>query len=309
MWNINAQQGRIPCAIFTKFAEFVPHFRLRYALKFRWIYSRRYGVTGVLSWGVQLPQNFKRPLAAKLCVRSPNVFEVQERARGPLSPCQVWWGSDFNRRRGSQKRWVFCLSFCLFCLSVRHAFGRQRLCDRFRHEGVGVQKRFWYRCVGKVCSCAPVFNFVRLLPTGDTTKCRIPKNGKKWGFSPPQDDRINRSRRNFAGKRNLYCGTTIAHQISPLSVKGGVGTAAFKSVKIGPKLWFFGHRKPTQWTHSDEIWPVSADLGSALVHQIWPSSVKEGRYRSLKNVKICPKLWFLATGSRHNEHIQMKFGV
>jgi len=24
MWNINAPQGRIPCAIFTKFAEFVP---------------------------------------------------------------------------------------------------------------------------------------------------------------------------------------------------------------------------------------------------------------------------------------------
>jgi len=32
---------------------------------------------------------------------------------------------------------------CLFvCLSFRHAFERQRLCARFRHEGVGVQKRF-----------------------------------------------------------------------------------------------------------------------------------------------------------------------
>jgi len=29
MWNINAPQGRIPCAIFTKFAAFVRHFRLR----------------------------------------------------------------------------------------------------------------------------------------------------------------------------------------------------------------------------------------------------------------------------------------
>ena len=30
-----------------------------------------------------------------------------------------------------------------FCLSiVRHAFERQSLCARFRHEGVGVQKRF-----------------------------------------------------------------------------------------------------------------------------------------------------------------------
>ena len=33
-------------------------------------------------------------------------------------------------------------SFCLFCLFVRHAFERQSLCTRFRHEGVGVQKRF-----------------------------------------------------------------------------------------------------------------------------------------------------------------------
>jgi len=29
MWNINAPQGRIPYAIFTKFAEFVPCFRMR----------------------------------------------------------------------------------------------------------------------------------------------------------------------------------------------------------------------------------------------------------------------------------------
>ena len=34
---------------------------------------------------------------------------------------------------------VFCLFVCLF---VHHAFERQRLCARFRCEGVGVQKRF-----------------------------------------------------------------------------------------------------------------------------------------------------------------------
>jgi len=44
-----------------------------------------------------LPPNFQRPLATKLCVRPPNLLEVQEHARGPLSPCQVWWGSDFTR--------------------------------------------------------------------------------------------------------------------------------------------------------------------------------------------------------------------
>jgi len=43
----------------------------------------------------------------------------------------------------------------------------------------------------KVCSCAPVFNFLRLPPTDDTTKyadCRSPKNGKIWGFTPLESD-------------------------------------------------------------------------------------------------------------------------
>jgi len=61
---------------------------------------------------------------AKLCVRPPNVLEVRERARGPLSPCQVSWGSDITRRLGSQKGWVFlfvCFFVCLFVtlLNVR----------------------------------------------------------------------------------------------------------------------------------------------------------------------------------------------
>jgi len=47
---------------------------------------------------------FSVPLAAKLCIRPPNVLEVQERARGPLSPYQVWYGSDFTRRRVGEKR-------------------------------------------------------------------------------------------------------------------------------------------------------------------------------------------------------------
>jgi len=43
----------------------------------------------------------------------------------------------------------FCLFVCLFsvCLFVLLAFERQRLCTRFRHEGVSVQKRFWCRWV------------------------------------------------------------------------------------------------------------------------------------------------------------------
>ena len=36
---------------------------------------------------------------------------------------------------------------------------------------------------------------------------------------------------------------------------------------------------------------------------------KTGSLQESLNVKICPKLWFLAIGSGYNEHIQMKFGV
>jgi len=38
--------------------------------------------------------------------------------------------------------WPKTLSFLSVCLFVRHAFECQRLCARFRYEGVGVQKRF-----------------------------------------------------------------------------------------------------------------------------------------------------------------------
>jgi len=44
--------------------------------------------------------------------------------------------------------------------------------------------------LGKVCRCAPVFNFLRRLLLGDTTI-----------FLLPEGDRINRSRRNLARKR------------------------------------------------------------------------------------------------------------
>jgi len=124
MWNLNAPQGRIPCAIFTKFAEFVPHFRMRQLSKCGWICWRGYGVMGVLSWGGLVCPKFSAPPSGETMCQTPNVLEVQERAWGPLSLCQVCWGSDFTCRRGGQKRWVFCL---FVCLSVRHAFERQSL--------------------------------------------------------------------------------------------------------------------------------------------------------------------------------------
>jgi len=34
---------------------------------------------------------------------SAEFLALQERAEGPLSPCQDWWGSDLTHRRGGQK--------------------------------------------------------------------------------------------------------------------------------------------------------------------------------------------------------------
>ena len=48
-------------------------------------------------------------------------------------------GARISPAAGVAKNVEFFLSVCL---SVRHAFERQSLCARFRHEGDGVQKRF-----------------------------------------------------------------------------------------------------------------------------------------------------------------------
>ena len=73
---------------------------------------------GLLSYGgFKLPPNFQRLVAAKLCVRPPKVFEVQERAQGPLSPCQVWW-ARISPATGAAKtlRFFVCLLVCLFVM-------------------------------------------------------------------------------------------------------------------------------------------------------------------------------------------------
>ena len=68
------------------------------AAKF-WMYLlkrlRSYGGFKVKEW---VRPNLQRSLAAKLYVGAPTVLEVQGRARGPLSPCLIWWSSDFGGR-------------------------------------------------------------------------------------------------------------------------------------------------------------------------------------------------------------------
>jgi len=59
-------------------------------------------------WGFKLRTSgypkFSAPSSGETMRQALKVLEVQERARGPLSSCIAWWGSDFTRRRGGQKR-------------------------------------------------------------------------------------------------------------------------------------------------------------------------------------------------------------
>ena len=55
---------------------------------------------------------------------------------------------------------------------------------------------------GKVCSCLPMLNFLRLMPIATSLNAKVQKRQKtaKIGVFR-RHSRINRSRRNFAGKR------------------------------------------------------------------------------------------------------------
>ena len=103
------------------------------------------------------------------------------------------------------------------------------------------------------------------------------KNGKTCGFSPPQDDRINRPRRNFARKRMPW----VCYSTPNLALIGKRGSVQErpKVSKFAQNCGFWSPEADTM-NPSDEIWQVRVDRGSAIAHQIWPSSVKGGRYRS-----------------------------
>jgi len=78
--------------------------------------------------------------------------------------------------------------------------------------------------------------------------------------------------------------------------------------KFTPKLWFLAtgsrHNEHIQMKFGLQVYCLCCTTPNlALVAK------RESVQEPPKNVKICPKLWFLATGSRHNEHIHMKFGL
>ena len=175
-----------------------------------WICSRGYGVMGVLSWRCLVIPKFSAPFRGETMRQTPKVLEVQERARGPLSPCQVWWGSDFIRRRGGQKRWVFVyLSVCLFVsLFVRQFLNVKKLRPillwrRWSTETILIplgRGRFVV-----VHPCSTLSDCCQLTPLN----AEVQNMAKIGGFSPPEDDRIKWSRRNLARKhRPRVCYST-----------------------------------------------------------------------------------------------------
>ena len=85
------------CRVCTLFRDALAAKMLLDLLKGLWSYG------GFKLTGSGYPEIFSAP-SGKTMRQTPNVLEVQECARGPLSPCQVWWGSDFTRRRDSHKR-------------------------------------------------------------------------------------------------------------------------------------------------------------------------------------------------------------
>ena len=87
-----------------------------------------------------------------------------------------------------------------------------------------------------------MFNFLRLLPIGDTTKCRSPKNSKNCFFSPPEGDRINRSRRNLVRKRRPW----VCYSTPNLALIGKRGL-----VQESPKV--------SKFAQNCGFWPPVAD--------------------------------------------------
>jgi len=158
---------------------------------------------GVLSWGDGFPKNIQRPLAAKLCVWSQKFSRYKNCSRSSITmPSLV--GLGFHPPPGRQKMFrFFCLSICLsrfwttefvrplspwrrWSWSTETIWNWKPL-DRGRFVHVVVQ----------LCS---TFSDCRQLATPQNAEFN--KMVKFWGFSPPEGgDKINRSRRNLACKR------------------------------------------------------------------------------------------------------------
>jgi len=118
MQNINAPQGPIPCAICTKLAEFVPHFRTRQLLKFGWICSRGYGIMGVLSL---VSPKFSVPPSGETMRQNPKRFRGTRTCWRSSITVTSLVGLGFHQQPRQPKTLSFLVFVCLFVtlLNVR----------------------------------------------------------------------------------------------------------------------------------------------------------------------------------------------
>jgi len=152
-------------------------------------------------------------------------------------------GLGFHPPPGRPKTLSFlfvCLSVCLFVTlwNVRvcaPCFAMKALEYRNNFDAVGS---------GKVCSRAPVLNFLTLMPTGDTTEYQSPKTVKKMGGVAGRG-RQNKpiSRRNFARKRTSWVYFN-ALNLALIGKRGSVQES--RKCQNLSKIVVFGHRKLTQ---------------------------------------------------------------
>jgi len=92
---------------------------------------------GVLSWRGLAIAEFSAPPSGETMHQTAKSFRGARTCSRFSITMPSLVGLGFHPLPGWPKTLIF-LSVCLsVCLSVRHALERQRLCARFRHEGVG----------------------------------------------------------------------------------------------------------------------------------------------------------------------------
>ena len=155
------------------------------------------------------------------------VLEVQERAGGPVSPYQVWWGWDFPAARVAKNVEFFCLS--LF-ISPSRFWTSEFVRPISPWKRWSTETIFMPFVRGQFVVVHPCSTFWDWCQLATSLNAEVQKNSKKRSFSPPEDDRnhrINRLRRNFAGKRIPW----VCYSTPSLALIGKRG-----SVKEPPKM-------------------------------------------------------------------------
>jgi len=142
-------------------------------------------------------------------------------------------GLGFHPPPGRPKTLSFlvCLSVCL---SVRHVLECQSLCARFHSPGRRWTRKMFLIPLDRgrfvvVHPCSAFSDWCQLA-TSLNPKSKTRQN---WGFSPPEGDRIHRSRRNLASKRMSWV-CSSAPNLALIGKRESVQQPP--NIKICPKL-------------------------------------------------------------------------